>query len=806
MADLSQYDPVFQAAGEEWNVDPKLLKAMAAQESGGNARAQSPAGAQGLMQIIPSTQKALGVTDPNDPVQSIYGGAKYMSAALDAEKSPEDALRYYHGGPGWRSNYGPESKAYAPAVTAHYQRLAGAVAPVPARVQLAQAGNVATDATPSPQGGSQPVPASPATDTAASPFAAALEAAKAGGGTSDAPAASPFAAALEAAKAATKEAPATPPAETPAVDDYGRPIGPVTNDPAVTAAGGRIAAAAADAYRGTPPILTPEARRAVEQAGPVGNYLVSPLAQIGGAVLGGMNALAGAGMQAVSEGATALGQPALGRDLTMMAQVAPAAPMSLVHPPFPRFPGNALDMPRGPAQTAEAYPARAAPMAPAPAFVPPDAPLPPQQPMPAPAFVPPAAAAREATPAAANVNVPGEARSVGAAASRDMSEPGTFGMTPEQATAYRSTAEGQKLLEAQQPGVPDRNAYVPGVNPNAADLEQSVNTSRELKALKLTAPAVSEEARAAAAANNDARRLHFEQIAGSDVSTMNARAARAAQAETDLRRTWAGKSDANAQPVMDAAAEIKASPDGRRPLVRGALDAVTKELYDADGKMLTDPEQLYGVRKHIDDLMSREAAADDPKSVRASAALGRLKQSLDAVIEQSAPGFQQYLKNFSEASRPIDAMEVLQKHEAKLYDAQNRMQYSRVQSMMRQIVDARSSPGLNPYKSIPDETMQQLWALRDDLRRSAGAEELARTTGSDTAQNAWDMAKDLSKMGGAAALHAGANLVSPGFGSMAVQGAKNMLAPIFSARTARRQTARGMEMLHPPTNYLTPPP
>lgn len=125
MADLSQYDPVFQAAGEEWNVDPRLLKAMATQESGGNARAVSKAGAQGLMQIIPATQRALGVTDPTDPVQSIYGAAKYMNEALDAEKTPEDALRYYHGGPGWRGSYGPESHAYAPAVTAHYQRLAG---------------------------------------------------------------------------------------------------------------------------------------------------------------------------------------------------------------------------------------------------------------------------------------------------------------------------------------------------------------------------------------------------------------------------------------------------------------------------------------------------------------------------------------------------------------------------------------------------------------------------------------------------------------------------------------------------------
>ena len=143
MPDLSQYDPIFQAAGQEWNVDPLLLKALAIQESGGRANAVSGAGAQGLMQIIPSTQKQLGVTDPFDPVQSIYGAAKYMNEALDAEKSPEGALLYYHGGPGWRQNYGRESAAYVPAIASHYQQLVKASqqqAPQQARTpQAAQA-------------------------------------------------------------------------------------------------------------------------------------------------------------------------------------------------------------------------------------------------------------------------------------------------------------------------------------------------------------------------------------------------------------------------------------------------------------------------------------------------------------------------------------------------------------------------------------------------------------------------------------------------------------------------------------------
>jgi len=122
MADrLSAYDPIFQAAGEAWNVDPLLLRAMAMQESRGDARAVSKAGAQGLMQIMPDTAKGLGVEDPFDPVQSIWGAAKYMNKALDDEGSPELALLNYHGGGKWREKFGPESKAYVPAVAAHYK-------------------------------------------------------------------------------------------------------------------------------------------------------------------------------------------------------------------------------------------------------------------------------------------------------------------------------------------------------------------------------------------------------------------------------------------------------------------------------------------------------------------------------------------------------------------------------------------------------------------------------------------------------------------------------------------------------------
>jgi len=118
--------------------------------------------------------------------------------------------------------------------------------------------------------------------------------------------------------------------------------------------------------------------------------------------------------------------------------------------------------------------------------------------------------------------------------------------------------------------------------------------------------------------------------------------------------------------------------------------------------------------------------------------------------------------------------------------------------MMRNIVDARAAPGINPFKSIPDETMQRLWNLRDDLRRSASAQELARTPGSDTAQNLFDIMRGAAHgVAGHMVAHGAANALAPGWGSVGLAIAKNAIAPARAAKLAKKQTARGLEMLHP---------
>lgn len=67
-------------------------------ESGGRQSAVSPTGARGVMQLTPSTARALGV-DINDPEQNIEGGMRYLRLQYDRFGRWDLALAAYHSGP-----------------------------------------------------------------------------------------------------------------------------------------------------------------------------------------------------------------------------------------------------------------------------------------------------------------------------------------------------------------------------------------------------------------------------------------------------------------------------------------------------------------------------------------------------------------------------------------------------------------------------------------------------------------------------------------------------------------------------------
>lgn len=100
-------DSIFEEAARLYNVPANLLKAIGKAESGFNASAVSPVGAQGVMQLMPATAQALGVSDPFDARSNIMGGAKYIAEKLNQYGGDiELALAAYNAGSGNVEKYG----------------------------------------------------------------------------------------------------------------------------------------------------------------------------------------------------------------------------------------------------------------------------------------------------------------------------------------------------------------------------------------------------------------------------------------------------------------------------------------------------------------------------------------------------------------------------------------------------------------------------------------------------------------------------------------------------------------------------
>ncbi|HUS10120.1 MAG TPA: lytic transglycosylase domain-containing protein [Pyrinomonadaceae bacterium] len=125
----AKIDSLIKQNGAKHGVDPYLIFCVMEQESHFNARALSPKGAQGLMQLMPGTAARFGIRKPSDPAQNIAGGTRYLKQLMGQFNGRIDlVLASYNAGEGAVIRFGHkvppyrETRDYVKRISYRYRR------------------------------------------------------------------------------------------------------------------------------------------------------------------------------------------------------------------------------------------------------------------------------------------------------------------------------------------------------------------------------------------------------------------------------------------------------------------------------------------------------------------------------------------------------------------------------------------------------------------------------------------------------------------------------------------------------------
>jgi hypothetical protein len=315
---------------------------------------------------------------------------------------------------------------------------------------------------------------------------------------------------------------------------------------------------------------------------------------------------------------------------------------------------------------------------------------------------------------------PFEPQSAGAAASRERTPASQIDPAPAEAAAIRQQGEVERL--ALPPTQNDTAIYIPGTKPTLAEVTGNPRDAMD-QAYNRQQPEAMTQHIAQENHNSEVVANYYADTAGSRPALLRMETARDDQAAADIKGVFGDPHDVRAPadptPTIDLMQGILENPrQGERDAVIKTLTKLADKFYNEDGELKTDPYALYGIGEHINDLLRGVGDTETNSAARVlKRELTQIKESLYSDIEAAAPGFARYRQNYQEASRAIDAMQLLQDARLSLLNKDQHITPAKWFSFMRDIVEGRSDP-MDPASSLSEEQMDRLWNITDQLKRS----------------------------------------------------------------------------------------
>ena len=336
--------------------------------------------------------------------------------------------------------------------------------------------------------------------------------------------------------------------------------------------------------------------------------------------------------------------------------------------------------------------------------------------------------------------VPG---SVGAAASREGTPASVIETkTPTQALNDFVTSVQQTQLDRSRPGQEpftseDHNTYVPGVTRLESACVFNPELSGNHDALMDIDPSYKAAVDKFEQDNvHDVLKDKFQQMAGTD-NTVEALKEQRKAVSPDALKVFENERPVNGQPIVDLINEIRDGPTGKSEAVTNTLNRIEKSLYDKNGNLEVLPSQYYGARRNLMEIRDSGPMTKEGAEARtARRELGRVGEVMDRVIGEGSNGYKDvYLPQWAHFSRLIDQQQYLQSKTiggGKVTGQNGNLTWNGMQKLLEQILIDKRKPGNSRAKTLTEDQLDNMVAIRNELAALKYRDEFAKANGSPT--------------------------------------------------------------------------